>query len=74
MNQYQKTAIFIVRLAGSVISMFGSMGLLYIAFFGMSAPSHGHDRVVGSFVWVLVGALLVIFAKPLGLFLGRGLD
>ena len=77
MNQAQRTAALIVRLAGFALLAVGVMGLLYALFVllrvgdlaGMPA-----GQLWSSFIRILFGLVLIVFGKRLGEWLGRGLD
>jgi hypothetical protein len=77
MNNYQKTAAFILRIAGCVLAFVGAMGPTYIACMralGRTTPEYSSDRWAASIMWSVGGVVLVLLSKPLGRLLGRGLD
>ena len=76
MNHYQNLAALLLRIVGSAIAIIGVMGPLYtgiVIVFGSVAPTYSREQWAGSFIWAIIGTLLVVFAKQLGRLFGRGL-
>jgi len=78
MNAYQKTAIFILRIAGCVLVVVGVMGLIYVIAAvratGQGPNTDSSDRLVASLVWLGGGLVMLLLSKPIGRLLGRGLE
>lgn len=77
MNQAQRIAALIVRLAGFALLAIGIMGLLYALFVlvrvgDLSAMPSG--ALWWALIRVLVGLVLLAFGRRLGEWLGRGLE
>jgi hypothetical protein len=66
MNNYQRVAIFLTRIAGALIASTTVIGL---------ALTERHSiRWWDSIIWFIVGVLLIFLSKPIGEWLGSGLD
>jgi hypothetical protein len=55
----------------------GLMGLSHLAFLQMTGGETAaipHQRQIGSVVWTVFGVLLVLVAKCVGGYLGKGLE
>lgn len=77
MNSYQKFATFLARLIGSVMVLGGLAGpvsMLGYRLVGRDLPSYSNERWFGSFFWAAVGLVLLLFGRPIGKALGRGLE
>jgi len=78
MNAYQKTATFVLRIAGCALAAIGAMGLIYVVAAvratGQAPSTDSSDRLVASLVWLGGGLVMLLFSKPIGRLLGRGLD
>ena len=77
MNTYQKTAIFVLRIAGCALAIVGAMGLIYFLArraAGQSPSADLSDRLLASIVYLGCGLLVLFLSKPIGRLLGRGLD
>ena len=77
MNQYQRIGTFIIRVVGLVVCAVGLMGLIHILFlqvFGGDSSSIPEQRRIASAIWAAFGLLLLVLARRLGEFLGRGLE
>jgi hypothetical protein len=77
MNQYQRMGTFVVRLIGVVVGLLGVFGEVYAATVaaGIMVASPGRPpSVLGSVFWLAGGVALVSASRPLGRWLGRGLD
>jgi len=77
MSRYQKIAIFILRLGGCFLLLFGVMGLLYIgavSLLGSPLPSYDAASLPSGAVWTIAGLAVLYFADRIGAYVGRGLD
>jgi len=77
MNTYQKVGTFLVRVVGGAllfVASAGPFGVLAAGISGTATPSYPSERWLGSFVWAVAGAALILASKPLGRLAGRGLD
>lgn len=77
MNTYQKTGAFMARVGGTIIAVIGVLGPVYVVLsmaLGRDVPEYPEDRWAGSIAWTILGLLLVLFSKPFGRLIGRGLD
>lgn len=77
MNMFQKIAVLIVRIVGCVIAILALFTPLYfsvLSYTGRTGPGFALDVWTPSMIQFLVGALLVLASKPIGKFLGFGLD
>jgi hypothetical protein len=77
MNQAQRTAALIVRLAGFALLVIGILGLLYALFVlvrvgDLSGIPAG--QLWSSVIRALLGLVLIAFGRRLGEWLGRGLE
>lgn len=77
MNQAQRTAALIVRLAGFALLVIGITGLLYALFVlvrvgDLSGIPAG--QLWSSVIRLLLGLVLLAFGRRLGEWLGRGLE
>jgi len=76
-NSYQKLAIFLLRLiGGSWAAFFGLAWLLYAIEFisGITVEHYPLHTIIGNMGYLAIGLLAVSASKPLGLWVGRGLD
>ena len=79
MNRFQKAAIFLVRLLGSVCLLFGVSGLAYSGILtvsqdvGRGGMTNGYSLMSGAF-YLILGVVLLFLSRPLGKLLGKGLD
>ena len=77
MNQAQRTAALVVRLAGLAVLVIGLLTLLYAIIvlirFGSLSGLTGVE-LWSAVIRVLFGLLLIGLGKPIGVWLGRGLD
>ena len=77
MNQYQRIGTFLVRLAGGTVCLMGVLGMLYAmlvkAGVVAATPAHPESATVSA-VWLAGGAVLLLTARRVGRWLGRGLD
>lgn len=64
-----------MRFLGSLVAVVGVAGPLYATgaylVCGTTVPG---ERWAGSVLWTVAGILAIVFAKPIGHLLGRGLD
>jgi len=75
-NQAQRTAALIIRLAGFAVLVLGLMGLLYALFVWIRVGNL--SGLPGEALWsavarVLIGLLLLALGRPIGVWLGSGL-
>lgn len=74
---YQKTAVFILRLVGTVwVAFFSFMWGLYAVEFalGLEVQRYPAHMIGASVGYIALGVLIIALAKPLGRLIGRGLD
>ncbi len=77
MNSFQKLSVFFLRIIGSILASVGVVGLIFLLILwsmGMPTIEYSGARLIASIVWAVAGIALVAFSKPLGRFLGGGLD
>ena len=77
MNHYQRVGVFTLRIVGLLIVVIGLMGAMYAlaARAGMIRVGPSDPSSMGnSFLWMACGVALIILARPVGRFLGKGLD
>ena len=75
MNHYQRTAILLVRFVATVAIVLGLLGLLYGAvLYGPKFTAQQSERWISSLWYVGLGLALFVGSRPLGRFLGRGLE
>ena len=77
MNHHQRTAILLVRFMATVAIVLGLLGLLYGAVLSTYAPpftAQQSERLVSSLWYIGLGFALFVGSRPLGRFLGRGLE
>jgi hypothetical protein len=77
MNHYQKVAILLVRLTAIIVFALGLMGLFYgaaLSTYGAPMTDQQSERWIGSFWYIGFGVALFFGSRPLGRFLGRGLE
>jgi hypothetical protein len=77
MNHYQRMAILLVRLMATVAIVLGLLGLLYGAVlltYGPPFTAQQSERWVASLWYIGLGLALFVGSRPLGRFLGRGLE
>lgn len=77
LNPFQKTGVFLTRIAGLLAVLIGLLGLGY--FVGVrldliTAAVYSPPSLVGSVLWLAVGVILLGVSVPAGRWLGRGLD
>ena len=76
-NHYQRVGTFVVRLAGGIVCLIGSLGLLYALSVkaGAVVASPGYPPAAAvSAVWLAGGGILLVSAGRVGRWWGRGLD
>jgi len=77
MNQAQRTAALVVRLAGFAVLVIGLLTLIYaiivLVRLGTLAGFPGQE-LWSALIRVLFGLLLIGLGKPIGDWLGRGLE
>jgi hypothetical protein len=77
MNQYQRIGTFIIRLVGALFMLVGALGMLYALAVkvGLVAeiPSRPSSSAM-SIVWLVGGAAFILLCKPIGRWLGHGLE
>ena len=77
MNDRQKLAALLLRIVGG-----GWSALIIVGFtmrfvekaFGVSIQEYPTHTILGNVFYIVGGILLVVFSKPLGRLLGRGLE
>ncbi len=79
MNIFQKTAVFLLRIMGSAIAVIGAIGpgcVTSVTILGHGMPEYAPptDRWAASVVWLIGGVVLVLVSKPIGRWIGTGLD
>jgi hypothetical protein len=76
MNHYQKLAVLLVRCAGAAIAALGLFGAIYgfVVSVGAELRPDQAERFHASFWYVLFGLVLFLLGRPLGRWLGRGLE
>ena len=77
MSHYQKVATVLVRFAGILAFVLGILGFLYGAMLrgqGAQLTPDQEERIASSFWYVILGLALFVASRPLGRFLGRGLE
>jgi hypothetical protein len=76
-SHYQKIATVLVRFAGILAFVLGILGFLYGAMLrgqGAQLTPDQEERIASSFWYVILGLALFVASRPLGRFLGRGLE
>jgi len=76
-NHYQRIGVFTLRIVGLLIVVIGLMGEIYAlaARAGMVAVGPSDPASMGnSSLWIGCGVALILLARPVGRFLGKGLD
>jgi len=77
MNVFQKTATLIARLVGCAIAAVGVIGPAWVIALKILGAYNGHVPVGGwaaSLAWVVGGIGLILISKPIGRWIGSGLD
>jgi hypothetical protein len=77
LNTYQKSAVFILRLASVCWTLFFAFAWsLYgiEALIGIEVQHYSTHNVIGSAGYIALGIVVILASKPLGRFIGRGLD
>ncbi len=77
MNHYQRIATVLVRFAGILAFLLGILGFFYGAVLwaqGAQLAPDQAERFASSFWYVVLGLALFVASRPLGRFLGRGLE
>ena len=79
MSQYQRIAILVLRLATFLSLVIGAAGILYwllaIAIHGgRIVTPDARQRFLGAVFYLVLGAVGLAVARPVGRWLGRGLD
>jgi len=76
MNIFQKIGAFLARIVGTILIYVGAMGLAYYTYLCMNgrAATLAPSRVYGSVIWLALGIVILLLARPLGWLWGRGLD
>jgi hypothetical protein len=77
MNHYQRIAILLVRLTATIVFALGLMGLFYgaaLSTYGAAMTEQQSERWIGSFWYIGFGLAIFVVSRPLGRFLGRGLE
>jgi hypothetical protein len=76
LNNYQKTAIFIIRLVGICWTLFfGFIWSVYgiEALIGIEVQRYPAHTLIGNLGYIALGVVATVASKPLGRFIGRGL-
>lgn len=74
---YQKTAAFLLRLAGVLWVVFFAFmwGLYFIELaFGIDMQHYPVHTVIGNVGYIVLGIMLIVASKPRGRLIGSGLD
>jgi len=77
MNQAQRIAALVVRLAGFAVLVIGLMGLLYallVLVRVLNLSGLPGEALWSAFARLILGLLLIGFGKRIGEWLGRGLE
>ena len=77
MNSYQKFAVFLIRVTGVVVAVRAIVGPVQVGLLrllGVRGYDYPTERWLASLFWGVGGIVLVLLAKPIGRFLGRGLE
>ncbi|UPG95289.1 hypothetical protein [Luteibacter aegosomatissinici] len=77
MTSYQRIAVLVLRLLGSLWTLFITFvwGLYLVeAAFGVEVQHYPAHTVIGNLGYIVLGLLVVAISKPLGRAVGRGLD
>jgi hypothetical protein len=77
LTTYQKIAAFILRLAGVLWVVFFAFmwGLYFIELaIGIEVQHYPAHTVIGNVGYIVLGIALIAASKPLGRFIGSGLD
>jgi hypothetical protein len=77
LNQTQRTAALVVRLAGFALLVIGIMGLLYAVIVFIRVGDLGvlpGERLWSAVIWFFAGLILIGFGRQIGEWLGKGLE
>jgi hypothetical protein len=77
MTNYQRIAVLILRLLGSLWVLFITFvwGLYLIeAALGIEVQHYPAHTIIGNVGYIALGLLIVVISKPLGRAIARGLD
>jgi hypothetical protein len=77
MTNYQRIAVLILRLMGSLWVLFITFvwGLYLIeAALGIEVQHYPAHTIIGNVGYIALGLLIVVISKPLGRAIARGLD
>jgi hypothetical protein len=77
LNSAQRTAALIIRLAGFAVLVLGLMGLLYVLFVWLrvgNLAGLAAEAIWSAIARVAIGLLLLALGRPLGVWLGSGLE
>jgi len=75
-NSHQKLAVLILRLVAAVWTAFIVLGWgMYAieAAAGVNVQHYPAHTVIGNMAYIVIGVLVLIFSRPIGKWLGRGL-
>lgn len=77
MTTYQRTAVFILRLVGVVWAIFFAFmwGVYAVELaLGIEVQHYPSHTIVGNVSYIVLGIALAVASKPLGRWIGGGLD
>jgi hypothetical protein len=77
MTHFQKIAILLVRFIATIAVVLGLLGLFYgavLSTYGAPMTGQQSERWISSFWYIGLGLALFLGSRPLGRFLGRGLE
>jgi len=77
MTSHQRIATLVLRLVGTFWAAFFAFGWgLYFAemAFGIEVQRYPAHAIIGNVAYVALGLLVIVFSKPLGRVVARGLE
>lgn len=77
MTSYQRIAALILRLVGIIWTMFFIFGWsVYLAelSLGVEVQRYPMHTIIGNVAYVVLGLLVIVFSRPLGRLIVRGLE
>jgi len=75
-NSYQKWVILVLRLVAATWTTFIVLGWTMYAIevaAGISVQHYPAHTVIGNMAYIVIGVLVLVFAKPIGKWFGRDL-
>lgn len=76
MTDSQKLAVLVLRIVGAGWTLLVTLGLSMLGIesaLGVTVQHYPAHTVIGNIAYLVVGLLLVLFSKPLGRLLGKGI-